>query len=91
MDQCGIQYAIVNLTSPGIEGVSDASAAIRFPRATNDDIYHKYVERRPFRFGFFACVPMHDPVEAANLEGDREGYHTARCKGGLDQWIYKSR
>ena len=27
MDQCGIQYAVVSLISPGIEGVSDASTA----------------------------------------------------------------
>ncbi|KAJ5390546.1 amidohydrolase 2 [Penicillium cataractarum] len=65
MDQCGIQYAILSLTSPGIEGVSDASTAIRFARETNDDMYHKYVKPHPLRFGFFACVAMHDPKEAA--------------------------
>lgn len=66
MDQCGIQYAILSLTSPGIEGVSDAATAIHFGKETKDDIYHKYVEPHPSRFGFFACVAMHDPKEAAN-------------------------
>jgi predicted TIM-barrel fold metal-dependent hydrolase len=46
-------------------GVSDASTAIRFARETNDEMYYKYVERHPSRFGFFACVAMHDPIEAA--------------------------
>ncbi|KAJ5653672.1 amidohydrolase 2 [Penicillium lividum] len=65
MDQCGIQYAILSLTSPGIEGVGDTATAIRFSRETNNAIYHKYVEQHPSRFGFFACVAMHDPKEAA--------------------------
>lgn len=65
MDQSGVHYAIVSLTSPGIEGVSDAATAIRFARQTNDAIHEKYVKSYPERFGFFACVPMQDPEEAA--------------------------
>lgn len=65
MDRCGIQYAILSLTSPGIEGVSDTATAIRFAKETNDAIHQKYVATHPSRFGFFACVAMQDPEEAA--------------------------
>jgi 2,3-dihydroxybenzoate decarboxylase len=65
MDQSGIQFAILSLTSPGIEGISDAATAIHFARETNNEIYQKYVKTHPDRFGFFACVAMQDPEEAA--------------------------
>lgn len=81
MDQSGIQYAILSLTSPGIEGVSDASTAIRFSKETNDSIYNKYVKPYPSRFGFFACVAMHDPKEAAK-ELER-AVRTLGAKGAL--------
>ncbi|PYH46072.1 amidohydrolase family protein [Aspergillus saccharolyticus JOP 1030-1] len=55
----------LNLTSPGIEGVSGTETAIYFARETNNAIYNKYVRTYPDRFGFFACVAMHDPEEAA--------------------------
>ncbi|KAJ9622085.1 hypothetical protein H2203_006966 [Taxawa tesnikishii (nom. ined.)] len=49
MDQSGIGFEIISLTSPGIEGVADAKTAVEHPD----------------RFGFFACVPMQDPKAAA--------------------------
>ncbi|KAL4742148.1 amidohydrolase 2 [Aspergillus similis] len=61
----GVQYAILSLASPGIEGVSDRETAIYFARETNNAIYNKYVRPYPDRFGFLACVAMHDPEEAA--------------------------
>lgn len=65
MDQSGISYSIVSLTAPGIEGVADAATAARFSRETNDAMHRDYVERYPHRFGFFACVAMHNPQNAA--------------------------
>ncbi|RAO73149.1 uncharacterized protein BHQ10_009161 [Talaromyces amestolkiae] len=65
MGASGIEYAIVSLTCPGIEGVLNADEAVRLAKLTNDDIYEKYVKAHPTRFGFFACVPMQKPEEAA--------------------------
>lgn len=65
MDQSGISYAIVSITSPGIEGILDADIAVDFARRTNDTIYKKYVEAYPDRFGFFCSVPLQKPEEAA--------------------------
>jgi len=65
MDQTGISYAVVSLTSPGIQGVADASKAIEWAKKTNDHVYDAYVKAYPDRFGFFACVPMQDPKAAA--------------------------
>lgn len=65
MEQSGIGYAILSLTSPGIEGILDADTAIDFARRSNDHIYQKYVEAYPDRFGFFCSVPLQKPQEAA--------------------------
>jgi gamma-resorcylate decarboxylase len=65
MDQSGIGYAILSLTSPGIEGILDADTAIDFARRSNDHIHQKYVEAYPDRFGFFCSVPLQKPKEAA--------------------------
>jgi gamma-resorcylate decarboxylase len=69
MDASGVQYAIVSLTAPGIEGVLDPDTAVDLARKTNDAIYEKYVKAHPDRFAFFACVPMQKPeLAAAELE-----------------------
>lgn len=65
MNQSGIQYAILSLTSPGIEGIANTATAVDFARRTNDSIYETYVKAHPDRFGFFACVAMQDPGKAA--------------------------
>jgi gamma-resorcylate decarboxylase len=65
MDQTGIAYAILSLTSPGTEGIADAKMAIEMSRKSNDHLYEKHVKPHPDRFGFFACLPMQDPVAAA--------------------------
>lgn len=65
MDQSGIGYVIVSLTSPGIEGVFDTANATSLAKQANDEIYASYVQAYPDRFGFFATVAMHDPSAAA--------------------------
>lgn len=65
MDASGIDYAIVSLTCPGIEGILDADEAVELARKTNDAIYENYVKAHPTRFGFFCCVPMQKSEEAA--------------------------
>lgn len=81
MDQSGISYAIVSLTAPGIEGVTNPEKAVDFARQTNDEMYQKYVKAYPDRFGFFACVAMQKPEEAA-LELERAVTHLG-AKGVL--------
>lgn len=66
MDQSGIGYVIVSLTSPGIEGVFDVANATSLARQANDEMYATYVQPYPDRFGFFATVPMQDPAAAAD-------------------------
>ncbi|KAK8181812.1 amidohydrolase 2 [Phyllosticta capitalensis] len=65
MDASGIRYAIVSLTSPGIEGIFDTTTAVSYARKVNDEIHATYVAPHPTRFGFFACLPMQDSVAAA--------------------------
>lgn len=70
MDRSGISYALLSLTSPGIEGIADKGSAIDYARRTNDWIHEKYVQAYPDRFGFFCCAPLQDP-EAAAKEVER--------------------
>lgn len=65
MDDSGIGYVIVSLTSPGIEGVFNATNATSLATQVNDEMYADYVQAYPERFGFFAAVAMHDPESAA--------------------------
>ncbi|ETS73605.1 hypothetical protein PFICI_14551 [Pestalotiopsis fici W106-1] len=65
MDDSGIGYVIISLTSPGIEGVFNATNATKLATEVNDEMYADYVEAYPDRFGFFAAVPMQDPMAAA--------------------------
>jgi gamma-resorcylate decarboxylase len=65
MDDSGIGYVIISLTSPGIEGVFNATNATKLATEVNDEMYADYVQAYPDRFGFFATVPMQDPTAAA--------------------------
>jgi gamma-resorcylate decarboxylase len=65
MDDSGIGYVVISLTSPGIEGVFDTANATRLAKAVNDEMYTNYVEPYPDRFGFFAAVPMQNATAAA--------------------------
>ncbi|KAH0445700.1 hypothetical protein KCU90_g14, partial [Aureobasidium melanogenum] len=44
MDQSGIEFEIVSLTSPGIEGVCDPKLAAEYARKTNDWMYETFVK-----------------------------------------------
>lgn len=65
MDQSGIDYVIVSISAPGIQGVPDTANATKFATEINDEMYNTYVKPYPDRFGFFATVPMQDPTAAA--------------------------
>lgn len=77
MDECGIEYAVVSLTSPGIQGERDTKQAVERARRSND-VLAKAVTDRPDRFGGFAAVALQD-VDAAIEELHRAvndlGFH----------------
>ncbi|KAK1702764.1 hypothetical protein BDP67DRAFT_537137 [Colletotrichum lupini] len=62
-DAHGIGYTIVSLTVPGIQGIADQAAAER--RATEVNNWaHGQIKHNPSKLGAFACLSMHDPVQA---------------------------
>ncbi|KUI67118.1 Salicylate decarboxylase [Cytospora mali] len=62
-DEHGIGYTIVSLTVPGIQGIWDQAEAERRATEVNDWVAEK-VKTRPDKLGAFACLSMHDPVQA---------------------------
>jgi 2,3-dihydroxybenzoate decarboxylase len=77
MDRHGIAYAVISLTSPGVQGESDPARAVDRARRAND-VLADAIAAHPDRFGGFAAVPLQD-VEAAVDEVDRSiselGFH----------------
>jgi gamma-resorcylate decarboxylase len=69
MDRHGIQYTIVSLTSPGVQGEADPALAVDRARRAND-VLAEVVAAHPDRFGGFAAVPLQD-LDAAVAELDR--------------------
>jgi gamma-resorcylate decarboxylase len=65
MGKTGIERAIVSLTSPGIQSITDTGTAIRLARETNDLVRAQYVDKHPDRLSMFACIATQDPGEAA--------------------------
>jgi predicted TIM-barrel fold metal-dependent hydrolase len=65
MDATGIERAILSLTSPGIQSITDTATAIRVARDTNDIVRSGFVDKHPDRFSMFACLPTQEPEEAA--------------------------
>jgi gamma-resorcylate decarboxylase len=65
MDRAGIQYAILSLNTPGIQGETDPATAVRDAQFANDEL-RRIVDQHPGRFGGFAALPMQDPKAAAD-------------------------
>ncbi len=65
MDESGITMQVLALSSPGIQGLTDASKAIDMARRTND-FQAEIIRRRPNRFAGFAALPTQDPKAAAD-------------------------
>ena len=64
MDRHGIEFAILSLTAPGIQGILEPDQAIADARQLNDTLAAE-VAARPTRFAGFAALPMQDPKAAA--------------------------
>ena len=69
MDRAGIELCILSLTSPGVQGITDVSAAEHVARSAND-YAAKIVRAHPDRFSAFASVALQNPASAA-VELDR--------------------
>lgn len=66
MDACGIAQAVLSLTSPGTQALTDAAKATDFAKAANDYIAETYVAAAPQRFSAWATVALNDPKAAAD-------------------------
>ena len=64
MDEFGVEYAILSLNAPAVQGVLDPKEAAEDARRYNDFLAEE-VAGRPDRFGGFAALPMQDPEAAA--------------------------
>lgn len=64
MDEHGVEYMLLSLTSPGAQGEPDPSKAEEIARVANDYLAGE-VKKNPSRFGALAAVSMHNPVQAA--------------------------
>lgn len=62
-DEHGIGYTIVSLTVPGIQGIADKDKAERRATEVNNWVAEK-IKAQPNKLGAFACLSMHDPVQA---------------------------
>ncbi|KAK7733554.1 hypothetical protein SLS57_000569 [Botryosphaeria dothidea] len=62
-DAHGIGYTIVSLTVPGIQGIAGKAEAERRATEVNNWVAEK-VKAHPKKLGAFACLSMHDPVQA---------------------------
>ncbi|KAF1354805.1 hypothetical protein BDV97DRAFT_289790 [Delphinella strobiligena] len=62
-DAHGIGYTIISQTVPGIQGITDEVDAARQAMLINDWAAHQ-IKSHPDRLGAFACLSMHDPVQA---------------------------
>ncbi|QGK71902.1 amidohydrolase family protein [Allosaccharopolyspora coralli] len=65
MDAHGVERAILSLTAPGVQVLTDTDAAVSTARSLND-LLADQVRRRPDRFSGFAAVPLQDPAAAAS-------------------------
>ncbi|MEU2618366.1 amidohydrolase family protein [Streptomyces sp. NPDC007157] len=83
MDAAGIDYSLLSLTSPGVQGETDPRLAVTRARKANDDLAD-LVAANPTRFGGFAALPLQDPT-AAVTELERcvtqLGFHGALVNG----------
>lgn len=68
MDAAGIELALLSLTAPGIQALTDPEHAVAAARRANDALA-EVIRGNPSRYAGFAALPMQDPRAAvAELE-----------------------
>ncbi|KAH8925717.1 amidohydrolase family protein, partial [Atractiella rhizophila] len=64
MDEAGVEFQVLSLTSPGPQGITDPEKAAALAVRGNDYIA-QFVAKHPTRFSALASLAMHDPHVAA--------------------------
>jgi 2,3-dihydroxybenzoate decarboxylase len=64
MDEHGVEYMLLSLTSPGAQGETDPDKARSLARVANDYLAAE-VQKNPKRFGAVAALSMHSAKDAA--------------------------
>ena len=64
MDEHGVEYMLLSLTSPGAQGESDPEKSKKVAREANDYLAAE-VQKNPKRFGALAAIPMHNAQDAS--------------------------
>ncbi|KAF2826359.1 amidohydrolase-like protein 2 [Ophiobolus disseminans] len=64
MDEHGVEYMLLSLTSPGAQGEADPEKAKNMAQVANDYLAEE-VKKNPRRFGGFAALSMHNAKDAA--------------------------
>jgi 2,3-dihydroxybenzoate decarboxylase len=65
MDEHGVDYMLLSLTSPGAQGEPDSEKAKKTARVANDYLAGE-VKKNPQRFGALAALSMHNARDAAD-------------------------
>ena len=65
MDGAGIDIAVLSLTGPGVQHLTDTTLAMKLARKINDELAER-IAKKPERFRGFAHLAMQDPTTAAN-------------------------
>ena len=65
MDRNRIDFVVLSLAGPGVQVEKDAAIALRKSKSANDSLAGE-IQKRPTRYGGFAHLAMHNPVEAAD-------------------------
>jgi 2,3-dihydroxybenzoate decarboxylase len=65
MDEHGVEYMLLSLTSPGAQGEADVKKAASVARVANDHLAGE-VKKNPRRFGALAALSMHNAQDATD-------------------------
>ena len=66
MERNGIDFAILSLNAPGVQGILDTARAVRLVKKANDHMAEA-VARHPDRYAALAALPLQEP-DAASAE-----------------------
>ncbi|KAF2455733.1 hypothetical protein BDY21DRAFT_365001 [Lineolata rhizophorae] len=64
MDEEGVEYMLLSITSPGPQGEQDQATAEKMAKDSNDWLAGQ-VAKKPDRFGALAALSMHSPEQAS--------------------------
>ena len=65
VDQLQIDFVVLSIAGTGVQVERDAAVALKRSKSVNDFLAGE-IQKRPYRYGGFAHLPMQNPTEAAN-------------------------